>query len=1002
MEVTDGNLQMMVEYLQKTLTADRMERKGAEKFLESIEGNQNYPIVLLSLIDKEGVAIHIRVSASITFKNFVKRNWPLSDEGADRIHLNDREVIKKTIVALMLRSPEQIQKQLSDAISYIGKEDFPGKWPDLLDEMISKFTDADFNVINGILHTGHSIFKKYRHEFKSDKLWREIKLVLDKFALPFTQLTSKLMELCSAHANNPANLKVIYHSVLLCCKLFYSLNFQDLPEFFEDNMPTWMTHFHTLLTINADLIPSECDEEAGLMEQVKTQVCDNLTMYAQKYDEEFSPHLPVFVGDVWALLTSTGIQVKYDLLVSNAICFLATVAERPGYKKLFEEPGTLSSICEKVIVPNMQFRSTDEEAFEDNAEEYIRRDIEGSDVDTRRRAACDLVRALSRSFEKDVINNFSVYIQHMLTQYQSDPSKHWKSKDTAIFLVTSLAIKGHTQKHGTTQTSELINVNDFFNNHITPDLQSPNVDENAVIKADVIKFVMVFRSQLPATTLVSCIPHLIKHLSAKSMVVHSYAATALEKLMAMKPSCIGRAELSAYSDPLLTNLLTAFNHPSSHENDYLMKCLMRSVYTLQDSILPHLPAIVSNLLAKLDQATKNPSKPHFNHYLFESLCIVISIACRSNVSVVSSFEEPLIPLFQNILQQDVQEFVPYIFQVLALMLEIQCTTPTPPTTPSTSPSTLYLNAYTTIHPSAHKPIPPPYMALFPMLLQPLLWERSGNIPALVRLLQAYVSVGFTSNQIQADKLTSLLGIFQKLLASRSNDQFGMKLLNTIILSLPLTSLETYLHQIFLLIFQKLTTAKTTKFIKCTLVFFSLFSFKFSVASLISTIDKIQPRMFSMVVEKLFINEASKVDRGCDKKLVVAAMTTILCDPTFHKDPTYDALWSPLLTATIATLQAAPISLSGGGEDAGGKGVLGVPPAAAESEGFQTAYSQLSFSSISSTDPSTLLPESNHYIANTLKIACSTSQDLGAKLAGTSQEKQAVIKQLMNSAGIAIA
>ena len=43
---------------------------------------------------------------------------------------------------------------------------------------------------------------------------------------------------------------------------------------------------------------------------------------------------------------------------------------------------------------------------EDNAEEYIRRDIEGSDVDTRRRAACDLVKALSKSFEALKISLF--------------------------------------------------------------------------------------------------------------------------------------------------------------------------------------------------------------------------------------------------------------------------------------------------------------------------------------------------------------------------------------------------------------------------------------------------------------------------------------------------------------------------------------------------------------------------------------------------------------------
>ena len=56
------------------------------------------------------------------------------------------------------------------------------------------------------------------------------------------------------------------------------------------------------------------DEEAGLLEQVKSQICDNIAMYAQKYDEEFGPHLPAFVTAVWNLLLTTGHQVKYDLV----------------------------------------------------------------------------------------------------------------------------------------------------------------------------------------------------------------------------------------------------------------------------------------------------------------------------------------------------------------------------------------------------------------------------------------------------------------------------------------------------------------------------------------------------------------------------------------------------------------------------------------------------------------------------------------------------------------
>lgn len=39
----------------------------------------------------------------------------------------------------MLKSPEAIQRQFSDAVSIIGKCDFPEKWPSLIPEMVEKF-----------------------------------------------------------------------------------------------------------------------------------------------------------------------------------------------------------------------------------------------------------------------------------------------------------------------------------------------------------------------------------------------------------------------------------------------------------------------------------------------------------------------------------------------------------------------------------------------------------------------------------------------------------------------------------------------------------------------------------------------------------------------------------------------------------------------------------------------------------------------------------------------
>jgi exportin-2 (importin alpha re-exporter) len=42
------------------------------------------------------------------------------------------------------------------------------------------------------------------------------------------------------------------------------------------------------------------------------------------------------------------------------------------------------------------------------------------------------------------------------------------------------------------------------------------------------------------------------------------------------------------------------------------------------------------------------------------------------------------------------------------------------------------------HQSGSTPLPDAYRTLFQYILTPTFWDRSGNIPALTRLLQAYI------------------------------------------------------------------------------------------------------------------------------------------------------------------------------------------------------------------------------------------------------------------------
>ncbi|XP_018563409.1 exportin-2 [Anoplophora glabripennis] len=966
MEISDDNLQTLGRYLQETLNPDVNVRRPAEKFLEGVEVNQNYPLLLLNLVHKPEVDMTIRVAGAVAFKNYIKRNWPVEEDQPDRIHKSDRDAIKNLIVTLMLTSPESIQKQLSDAISIIGKTDFPLKWPELITQMVEKFSTGDFNVINGVLRTAHSLFKKYRYEFKSNELWTEIKYVLEKLAQPLTDLLSATMNLAETHANDVNALKVIYGSLVLICKVFYSLNFQDLPEFFEDNMQVWMTNFHTMLTADVKSLQNTDSEEAGIMEQLKSQVCDNIALYAQKYDEEFRPYLPQFVTDVWSLLIATGLEPKYDLLVSNALQFLSSVAERNHYRSLFEDNTVLSGICEKVIIPNMEFRVSDEELFEDNPEEYTRRDIEGSDVDTRRRAACDLVNTLSQNFEARIMEIFGQYLQVMLGKYTEDPKNHWRSKDAALYLVTSLVSRGSTQKHGVTQTSQLVDITQFCRQQILPEMERPDVNELPVLKADAIKYVMTFRTVLPSELVVATMPQLIRHLSSESAVVHTYAACALEKILIMKDSnnqlIVSGAQLQPIAGDLLSNLFAVLERPVSEENEYVMKAMMRTFCTLQERVIPFLSAALPKLTQKLQAVAKNPSKPHFNHYLFESFSLAIRIVCNTNPAAVTSFEDILFPIFQGILQQDIQEFIPYVFQILSLLME------------NTPPGA----------------VPEPYMQLLPCLLAPVLWERPANISPLVRLLSAFATQA--APQIVAqDKLGGFLGVFQKLIASKSNDHEGFHLMQSMVQNFPTEALVPYQKQIFFLLFQRLSSSKTTKYVINLIVFFCLYVVKYSANELVVTIDGIQAQMFGMVLEKLLISELQKVAGTIERKIVACGITKLLCECPEMYTGSYQKYWPQLLQALISFFEM-PRDESTLPDDH----FIEVD----DTPTFQTASAKLNFANNTKNDPLQAVNEPRQFLVQSLaSLGSSQPGRLPTMINSTNSQTQTILQGYLAKFGV---
>ena len=87
MEATPENLQVLVTYLTQTLSEKYEVRKPAEDYLLSVEGTQNYTMLLLRLTESEQVEMTIRLAAAINFKNVIKRNWRIVEDQANKVSL---------------------------------------------------------------------------------------------------------------------------------------------------------------------------------------------------------------------------------------------------------------------------------------------------------------------------------------------------------------------------------------------------------------------------------------------------------------------------------------------------------------------------------------------------------------------------------------------------------------------------------------------------------------------------------------------------------------------------------------------------------------------------------------------------------------------------------------------------------------------------------------------------------------------------------------------------
>lgn len=922
--------QLTVEQLQtilsQTLSPDADTRKAAEGHLAQAQKVDGHPLITLRLVATNTSDPHsnaIRQAAAVHFKNLIKKGWDEHHEdGTDGITIspNDGNLIKNHLVDLMCTAPPQIQKQCSEAIALIAQVDYPQQWDNLLPELVQKFHSPDMTVVNGVLATANSILKRFRYVNRSDELYADIIYTLERLQAPLLTLFKTVGQAVDAYKDDVQQLRPRFEALRYMCRIFFSLNWQELPAFFEDHMGDFMMEFSKYLKYKNPLLEDEQEEtEPSLVDKLQTAVVENLFLYGDKDEEPFIPFLPDFVSTVWNLLMGLSGYPKHDTLATTCIKFLSSLVGKPMHRNLFMDEQTLKQIIAKIVIPNLMIREVDEEKFEDDPQEFIMGDMEDSDTESRRKRSQGLLRAMCKQFETETTAICMEQISAMLNEFQSNPTEKWAAKDAAIHLLLGISVKAESNQ-GVSQVNDKVNVMEFFTAHILTELQESNHASRPMVKATAIKFASTFRNQFSKEHLAALMPLLINHLGSPSVVVHTYSAAAIEKFLVCKDSTgkkakFGGQDIVPFLEPLFTGLFSIVDNSDLNENEYVMKCIMRSLSSARDDIIQVVQIVLEKLTAAIFVVAKNPRNPQYNHYLFESIAVLVKAVCSKHPEHVATFEGLLFPPFQQVLQMDVAEFSPYVFQILAQLLEYR---------------------------ADNAGLGEAYGMLLPPLLSPVLWERRGNIPALTRLLQAYLMKG-AAEIVSKGQLNGMLGVFQKLISSKASEISAFDLLGTVTQCIAIEPLDPLLRNIFQILLMRLQQGKTPRYVRLVTDYFAQFIGQYGSEKISTVLNSIQPGLLTMILSQVWLPRlTSDPPVRMAAKIQIVGLSKIIFDtPSFLSDANGQQIWTQALLAAVKILTSEESYLGSSADKAGDQ----------DAEiGYDPTMSRLAFASRPPLDP----------------------------------------------------
>ncbi|CAL5220954.1 g3058 [Coccomyxa viridis] len=419
------------------------QRKAGEATLEQFQHVPGQLVNLLRVAVEDSLDVGIRQVAAITFKNATRKDWdPL--EGPSPIPDSDKAAVRDNLLEGVMRAPPLVRTQLGESIKAIASKDFPEHWPGLLPAVLQNLSSQDHGRLYGALFALRILARKY--EFKDEEDRAPLTGIVNGAFPVLLQLFQSLLA-----SKSPA--VEIAELQKLVLKIFWSATYMGIPALLlqEPQFVGWMT---SLLQAVKQPVPQE-GQPADLQDRkswpwwkAKKWMLHISHRLFQRYGDPklTNPGTPERAfAELWKQhCSSQFLEAHLSLLASIpqghyiaprvtnlALQYITTgVALSSPWKTMKPH---MQSLMANVVFPLCCFDDEDQELWDEDPQEYIRKGYDVmEEMYNAKTAAMNFVQEVCKVRQKGNLADFMSICIGVMNEYKAAGANATKEQSRRI------------------------------------------------------------------------------------------------------------------------------------------------------------------------------------------------------------------------------------------------------------------------------------------------------------------------------------------------------------------------------------------------------------------------------------------------------------------------------------------------------------------------------------------------------------------------------------------